>query len=111
VDPAGLYDISGGDFDTFDNEGEIGEGHATNLEEITNDGIERAQLMRMHPRERHYGESAVALGYDIGFFNEDDISIVYENTAGKVQPEEREQIKIWETQLKATTLKQIKNSG
>lgn len=92
-------------------EGEVRKEQATMMEEITNDDIERALLMRMHARERLYGESAVALGYDIGFFNEDDIGITYEKTARKVQPEEGEQIRTWEKQLKAFTREQIENFG
>jgi len=96
VDPAGPPDFSRGDLDNADMEGKVREGQATMMEEITNDDIERALLMRTHARERLYGESAVALGYDIGFFNEDDIGVAYENTARKVQPEEGEQIRTWE---------------
>lgn len=99
-----------GDLD-IDMEGEVRKEQATMMEEITNDDIERALLMRMHARERLYGESAVALGYDIGFFNEDDIGITYEKTARKVQPEEGEQIRTWEKQLKAFTREQIENFG
>ena len=38
------------------------------LEKITDDDIERAHLMKTHAREQLYGESAVSLGYDAGFF-------------------------------------------
>ena len=81
------------------------------LEEITDEDIERALLMRTHPRERLYGESAVALGYDFGFFNENDLGVVAEYTARKAQPDERFQITAWETQLKAITREQMKTTG
>ncbi len=109
VDLAEPPNFSRGDLDDIDMEGEVREGQATMMEKIMNDDIERALLMRMHAREQLYGESAVALEYDIGFFNEDDIGITYENTARKVQPEEGEQIRTWEKQLKEFTQEQIKN--
>ena len=40
----------------------FGDGIDMDLEEITEDDIERAILMMIHPRERLYGEAAVALG-------------------------------------------------
>ena len=59
-------------------------------EEITYDDIERARLMKTHARERLYGESAVSLGYDTGFFKETHQDITYTFTARKLQPDEGE---------------------
>ena len=97
--------------ENVENVGELGVGNARILEEITEDDIERASLMRFHPRERLYGESAVALGYDVGFFNEDDRNVTVEKETRKVHGDEHEQIKLWQTQLKAITREQIKNTG
>jgi hypothetical protein len=81
------------------------------FEEITDEDIERAQLVRTHARERLYGESAVALGYDVGFFEEADGSIEYANSARTMQTEEGENIKTWEALLMATTREQIHELG
>jgi hypothetical protein len=107
----GRGDINGESVDGVDAGGEHREGYMALLEEITDEDIERALLMRTHPRERLYGESAVALGYDLGFFDEGDFKVAAENMARKAQPEERFQIRTWETQLKAITREQMKTTG
>ncbi len=76
--------------------------------DLSSSNGEQALLLRMLPRERLYVESAVGLVYDIRFFNEDNISIACKSTARKMQSEEGEKIRIWETQLKTTTCDQIK---
>ena len=81
------------------------------LEDITEEDIQRAQLMKTHAREQLYGESAVALGYDIGFFEEAELSAAHTNAARKMLPEEAEHIRVWEAQLKATTRGQINRLG
>jgi len=90
----------------IDNENAINDIYAaigSNSEEITDDDIERARIMRTHARDRLYGESAVALGYDVGFFEDADADYPYTTVARKMQPEEGEKIRTWEAQLKATT--------
>ena len=81
------------------------------LEEITDDDIERARLMKTHARERLYGESAVSLGYDAGFFKETHENFTYAFTARKMHADEGENIRTWEAQLKATTREQINKFG
>ena len=76
-------------------------------EEITEDSIDRARVMRTLARERLYGESAVALGYDFGFFDDAEVNTEYGNTARKMQPAEGGNIRTWAAQLKATTREQI----
>ena len=76
-------------------------------EEITEEDIERAQTMKTHARERLYGEAAVALGYDFGFFEDIEARNGYPITARKMCPEEGGNIRTWEAQLKATTREQI----
>ena len=113
-DQSGLTEqgeITGENLDGLGYEAEIREGEAMFLEDITNEDIERALMMRMNPRERLYGEHAVALGYDVGFFNEDDMKVVSENTVRKARADEQDQIRTWEIQLKAITREQIKNTG
>ena len=111
MQPSEQEDINGRNVEHVDSGGDLGEGHMALLQEITDEDIERALLMRTHPRERLYGESAVALGYDFGFFDEEDFSVACENTARKAQPEERIQIGTWEAQLKAITRDQMKTTG
>jgi hypothetical protein len=79
--------------------------------EITDEDIERAQLMRTEARDRLHGESAVALGYDFGFFEDANTNTTYVNTARNMQPGEGDQICTWEAQLKATTNEQLKQTG
>jgi len=81
------------------------------LEEITDGDIERARLMKTHARERLYGESAVSLGYDAGFFKETHQDLTFTFTARKMQADEGEKIRTWETQLKATTREQMNKFG
>ena len=88
---------------------EIQDGFVFN--EITDEDIERARLMKTHARERLYGEIAVNLGYDTGFFEEIHQDFPFTFTARKMQPDEGEKIRTWETQLKSTTREQIKNFG
>jgi len=104
-DGAGVdMDINDGD-DIEDIHAAIGCGY----EDITDDSIDRARVMRTHARERLYGESAVALGYDVGFFEDADVMPVteYANMARTMHPEEGENIRTWAAQLKATTREQI----
>lgn len=63
------------------------------LEEITDDDIERARLMKTHARERLYGEIAVNLGYDAGFFEETHQDVAYTFAARKMQANEGEKIR------------------
>jgi len=112
---SGPGERNGGDLniDIDDNE-EIDDVYAAignMFEEITEEDIERAQVMKVHPRERLYGEAAVALGYDVGFFEDTDISTVPTNYARKMELEEGGKIQAWEAQLKATTHNQIKRFG
>lgn len=65
--------------------------------------------MKTHARERLFGEAAVAIGYDFGFFEDADTRTDYSITARKMRPEEGGNIRTWETQLKATTREQIDN--
>ena len=111
MQPSEQEDINGGNIEHVESGGDLGEGQSAILEEITDEDIERALLMRTHPRERLYGESAVALGYEFGFFDEDDFGVASENTARKAQAEEQIQIGTWETQLKAITRDQMKTTG
>lgn len=90
---------------------EIEEIHAANFSEITNDNIERAYLMKTNARERLYGESAVNLGYDVGFFTETEEDVTYTYAARKLQDDEGQKIRTWETQLKATTREQMNTFG
>ena len=104
-------DISNLDMD-IDDAREIEEIQGTIiLEEITDDDIERARLMKTHARERLYGESAVSLGYDAGFFKETHENFTYAFKARKMQTDEGENIRTWEAQLKATTREQINQFG
>ena len=96
---------------SIENEGGYGADPTIMFEEITDEDLERALKMKTNPRERLYGESAVALGYDVGFFNEEDIGVISETKARKMQADEGEQIRTWETQLKEITREQIKNFG
>jgi hypothetical protein len=64
--------------------------------EITDEDVERAQLMRTEARDRLHGESADALGYDFGFFEDADANTTYVNTARKMQSREGDQIRTWE---------------
>ena len=75
--------------------------------EITDDDIERAQVMRTNARERLHGESAVWLGYDVGFFKDTEPGARYTNAARIMEPDKGEKISAWERQLKATTCEQI----
>ena len=109
--PAGQDGIEVGNLDIHENEGDFEEGRQNILQEITDDDIERALLMRIHPRERLYGESAVALGYEIGFFKDDDMDVTVEKKVRKAFAEEHEQIRFWETQLKAITREQFATTG
>ena len=91
---------------------EIGEiQEAIFLEEITNEDIERARLMKTHARERLYGESAVNLGYDAGFFKETQQNFAHTFSARKIQTDEGDKIRTWEAQLKATTREQMNRFG
>lgn len=81
------------------------------LEEITEDDIERARLMKTHARERLHGENAVNLGYDAGFFEETDQDITYTSMARRMEADEGENIRRWETQLKNTTRDQMNEFG
>ncbi len=90
---------------------DIYEAATVELREITEEDIERAQIMKTQARDRLYGESAVALGYDLGFFKESDESTKPINTARKMQDDEGEKIRMWEAQLKATTREQINRYG
>ena len=108
---SGEGEIMGESLDGADPEEKVREGNITLMDDIKDEDIERALLVRTHPRERLYGEAAVALGYDVGFFDEDDFNVAAENTARKVQPEEQNQIRTWEIQLKAITREQMKTTG
>ena len=80
VEEAGLNNDAG----DIDNEDEIKDIYAAisgGFEEITDDEIERARVMKTYGRDRLYGTSAIALGYDVGFFKDDDTGIAYTNTA------------------------------
>jgi len=86
---------------------------SSEFEEITEADIERARMMRTNAREQLYGESAVVLGYDIGFFEEAENE---ENTnditsARKMVPEEGEKIRTWKALLKSTTREQMNRTG
>ena len=104
-------DMNEGNLNGLENEAEVREGGEMLLPDITDNDIERALMMRINPREWLYGGHAVALGYDVGFFNEDDMNVVSENTVRKARVEEQEQIRSWETQLKAITREQLKTTG
>ena len=94
----------------IDHEDEINEIYAaigSDFKEITDDDIERARIMKTQARDRLYGESAIALGYDVGFFEDADANSPYTTVARKMQPEEGPKIRTWEAQLKATTREQI----
>ncbi len=41
----------------------------------------KSKTMKTCGRDRLYGTSAIALGYDVGFFKDDDTGIAYTNTA------------------------------
>lgn len=80
-------------------------------EEITEDDIERAWLMRNDARERLYGENAVNLAYDVGFFQEAEQDTQSSKTARAMQPNEAEKITAWESQLKAVAREQLNEFG
>ena len=80
-------------------------------EEITEDDIKRARLMKSQIRDRLYGESAVALGYDFGFFEDTNASTEYTNTARKMDHKEGGNISAWKAQLKAATQEQMNKFG
>ena len=107
-------DINKGDLDIEVDEEEIEDIYtavAGEMQEITEEDIERAQVMKTQARDRLYGESAVALGYDFGIFEESDENTQYPVAARKMQDDEKEKIRTWEAQLKATTCEQIKKFG
>ena len=78
---------------------------------ITDDDIERARIMKTLARDRLYAESAVALGYDFGIFDEPDGSTKFTIAARKMQDDEGDRIRTWEAQLRATTREQINKFG
>ena len=87
------------------------EGIFCQWEEITVNDIERAHIMKTHAREQLYGEIAVNLGYETGFFKETHHNIASSFTARNLQADKGEKIRIWETQLKNTTCNQINKFG
>jgi hypothetical protein len=58
-----------------------------------------------------YGEAAVAMGYDAGYFREHEGEVAYTKKARMMQPEEVDKVDMWKTQLKAVTHEQIKQFG
>ena len=80
-------------------------------EEITDDDIERAQLMTTDARERLYSQSAVWLGYDVGFFEDAEPSTGSTRLARAMKYDEAEKITAWEKQLKATACEQMNEFG
>jgi hypothetical protein len=107
-DNTGAFDIEVGDDVEIE---DIYAVVAGELKEITDEDIEREEMMKTHARDRLYGESAVALGYDFGIFDESDENTKYPNTARKIQDDEGEKIRTWEAQLKTTTREQINKYG
>lgn len=79
--------------------------------EIVDEDIERVLLMRTLPRERLYAQAAVGVGYDVGFFKDDEMGVICGGTARRLQADEGDKIKGWELELKAATWAQIKING
>jgi hypothetical protein len=79
------------DIDAIDNEDEINNMFAAHKSmEITDKDIERARVMKTHPKEQLYRESAIALY--IGFFEETVTSTISSISARKMQHEKEGQI-------------------
>ena len=79
--------------------------------EITDDDIERARLMTTDARERLYGENAVWLGYEAGFFEDAEPSTGSTRLARAMLSDEAEKIAAWDKQLKATAREQMNEFG
>lgn len=80
-------------------------------ETITEEDVQRAQEMRTTARDTLYGENAVYIGYETGFFQEAGDQAKYAIEGRDIQPQEIDMIKTWETQLKATTRQQLAEYG